>query len=254
MAHVTRRTMLFMIPRTAQFRSRLLVLLWAFFAIGQAANAQTIGQAANAQSKAAAVWEGAIERSIAEQAALGGQGFEITWPAQRPKWPECQDPKVQLSSGPKPVGRMFVGLRCETPRWVGSIQLTVNAKKRYLAAARPLSLGSVISEQDLALLEGDWASLPEDVLTEADQAVGRTVSRALVAGQAIGLNFLRQTAVIRSGERVRVQMVGANFTVGGEAVSAQQGSIGESIRVKMANGQVVTAVVVRAGVVEIRID
>jgi flagella basal body P-ring formation protein FlgA len=49
-------------------------------------------------------------------------------------------------------------------------------------------------------------------------------------------------------------MVGANFTVGGEAVSAQQGSIGESIRVKMANGQVVTAVVVRAGVVEIRID
>jgi len=75
-----------------------------------------------------------------------------------------------------------------------------------------------------------------------------------VAGQAIGLNFLRQTAVIRSGERVRVQMVGTNFTVGGEAVAAQQGSIGESIRVKMANGQSVTATVVKAGVVEIRID
>jgi len=234
-----------MMPGIAKLRSGFLVLLLALLALGQPVNAQM---------KAGPIWEAAIEASIAEQAALGGQGFEIIWPAQRPKWPECKEPKVQLGSGPKPVGRLFLGLRCESPRWVGSIQVTVNAKKRYLAAARPLSLGSIVSEQDLTLLEGDWASLPDDVLTDAEQAVGRTISRALVAGQAIGLNFLRQTAVIRSGERVRVQMVGTNFTVGGEAVAAQQGSIGDSIRVKMANGQSVTATVVRAGVVEIRID
>jgi len=51
-----------------------------------------------------------------------------------------------------------------------------------------------------------------------------------------------------------VQMVGANFSVGGEAVAVQNGSVGESVRVKMPGGQLVVATVLRAGVVEVRIE
>ncbi|NDF50148.1 MAG: flagella basal body P-ring formation protein FlgA [Betaproteobacteria bacterium] len=207
----------------------------------------------HAQTKSQ-VWESAIERAIGEQSPLAGHPFEIAWPATRPNWPDCQDPKVQLSNLAKPVGRIYVSLRCDSPRWLGSIQPTVSARKRYLAAVRPLSLGSIVSESDLMILEADWSSLPEDVLSDPEQAIGRTISRTVLAGQAIGLNFLRQTAVIKQGERVRVQMVGLNFTVGGEAVAIQQGAVGEAIRVKMASGQVVSATVIRSGLVEIRID
>jgi len=199
-------------------------------------------------------WESAIEQAIAEQPALAGQPFEIAWPAPRPKWPACADPKIQLRPGAKPVGRIALGLSCDAPRWRGAVQITVSARKRYLAAARPMSIGSVVTDADVTIIEGDWSSLPDDVLTEPEQAVGRTISRAVVTGQAIGLNFVRQTAVIKSGERVRIQMVGSGFTVGGEGVASQQGSTGDLIRVKMANGQVVTAVVVRSGLVEVRID
>lgn len=205
-------------------------------------------------SARSAFWEAAIERVVAEQHALAGQPFDISWPATRPKWPECIEPKVQLGSTSKPVGRLYISLRCDSPRWSGSIQVTVSAKKRYVASSRPLSLGAIITDADVNVVEGDWSSLPDDVLTEPDQAIGRTISRALVAGQPIGLNFLRQTAVIKSGDRVRVQMVGSNFTVGGEGTAAQHGSVGESIRVKMASGQTITATVVRPGVVEIRAD
>lgn len=213
----------------------------------------SIGFSCQVRAKSQA-WETVIERAIAEQPSLAGVTFEIGWPPVWPKLPNCAEPRAQLATSVKPVGRLYVSLRCDAPRWMGSVQVNVSAKRRYIVASRPLPPGAVLGESDLTSLEGDWASLPEDVLTETEQALGRTISRAIVAGQAIGLNLLRQTAVIKNGERVRVQMVGANFSVGGEAVAVQNGSVGESVRVKMPGGQLVVATVLRAGVVEVRIE
>jgi flagella basal body P-ring formation protein FlgA len=96
--------------------------------------------------------------------------------------------------------------------------------------------------------------LPEDVVTEPEQVLGRVLVRSVAAGTALTLNLVRLTAVIRSGERVRVQMSGANFVVAGEGVAMQSGGTGEQVRVKMGSGQTVSAVVVRQGLVEIRVD
>jgi len=51
-----------------------------------------------------------------------------------------------------------------------------------------------------------------------------------------------------------VQMSGSNFVVSGEGQALQAGAIGEQVRIKMANGQAVSATVLRQGVVEVRID
>jgi flagella basal body P-ring formation protein FlgA len=51
-----------------------------------------------------------------------------------------------------------------------------------------------------------------------------------------------------------VQLSGSNFVVAGEGQALQAGAVGEQIRIKMANGQAVSAMVVRQGVVEVRID
>jgi flagella basal body P-ring formation protein FlgA len=96
--------------------------------------------------------------------------------------------------------------------------------------------------------------LPDDVVTDPDQVLGRTLVRSIAAGTPLTLNLLRQTSVIKTGERVRVQLSGSNFVVAGEGQALQAGAVGEQIRIKMANGQAVSAMVVRQGVVEVRID
>jgi len=209
--------------------------------------------AANAQEKGE-VWQDAIRSLIAEHPMLAGQSVQVEFPSSLPKWPSCKQPRAQIARQGVPVGRVSLSLRCMDPRWLGSIQVTVGAKRSHLAASRALQAGSTLDLGEFVTVESDWSSLPDDVVTEPDQVLGRTLVRSIAAGTPLSLNLLRQTSVIKTGERVRVQMSGSNFVVSGEGQALQAGAIGEQVRIKMANGQAVSATVLRQGVVEVRID
>jgi flagella basal body P-ring formation protein FlgA len=145
-------------------------------------------------------------------------------------------------------------MRCDAPRWQSTLQVVVSARRAHWVTTRALSQGTILAENDLIQTESDWASLSEDVVTELDQVLGRTLNRSVGSGQPLALNFVRQTAVIKTGEKIRVQMTGSNFTVSGDGVAMQQGAVGESLRAKMASGQIVTGIVLRAGLIEVRVD
>jgi len=53
---------------------------------------------------------------------------------------------------------------------------------------------------------------------------------------------------------VRVDMIGVGFVIGGEGVALQQGGVGDSIRIRMRSGQVLSATVVRAGLVKVELQ
>jgi flagella basal body P-ring formation protein FlgA len=199
-------------------------------------------------------WRAAIEALVTEHPMLAGQDLRIDYPVTLPRWPLCKAPRAQSTRQGVPVGRLSIQLRCSNPRWQGAIQVVVVARRTYYAAARALQAGAVVDADAVVSVEADWASLPEDVVTEPEQVLGRVLVRSVAAGTALTLNLVRLTAVIRVGERVRVQMSGANFVVAGEGVAMQSGGSGEQVRVKMGSGQTVTAVVVRQGLVELRVD
>jgi len=102
--------------------------------------------------------------------------------------------------------------------------------------------------------EADWLTVPEDVTEDATIVVGKTLLKGLTSGMPITLNSLRQTSVIRSGERVRVEVIGQGFSITGEAVAVESGAIDEQIKVRMTNGQILNARVARRGVVELKRD
>jgi len=209
--------------------------------------------AAIAQDKGE-VWQDTIRSLIAEHPMLAGQSLQIEFPSSLPKWTSCKQPRAQIARQGVPVGRVSLSLRCMDPRWLGSIQVTVGAKRSHLAASRALQAGSTLDGGEFVTVESDWSSLPDAVVTDPDQALGKTLVRSIAAGTPLSLNLLRQTSVIKTGERVRVQMSGSNFVVSGEGQALQAGAIGEQVRIKMANGQAVSATVLRQGVVEVRID
>jgi flagella basal body P-ring formation protein FlgA len=200
------------------------------------------------------VWQDSIRAMISEHPMLAVQSLQIEFPSTLPKWPACKQPRAQIPKHGVPVGRVNLSLRCLEPRWLGSIQVTVSAKRSHLAASRALQAGSTIDVGEFVTVESEWSALPDDVATEPDQVLGRTLARSIAAGTPLTLNLLRQTSVIKTGERVRVQLSGSNFVVAGEGQSLQAGAVGEQIRIKMANGQAVSATVVRQGVVEVRVD
>lgn len=200
------------------------------------------------------IWQETIRSIIAEHPMLSGQSLLIEFPANLPKWPGCKQPRAQVNKQGVPVGRVSLSLRCMDPRWLGTVQVTVVAKRSHLAASRALQAGSTLEAGEFVTVESDWSSVPDDVMTDPDQVRGKTLVRSITAGTPLTLNLLRQTSVIRTGERVRVQLSGSNFVVAGEGQALQAGAVGEQIRVKMANSQVVSASIVRQGVVEVRVD
>lgn len=213
----------------------------------------TFAYSAGAQQVTEA-WQDSVRLLVSEHPMLAGQAVQVEFPSSLPKWPPCKQPRGQIAKQGVPVGRVNVSLRCMEPRWVGSIQIIVSAKRSHLAATRALQAGSTIEATEFVVVESDWSALPDDVLTEPDQAIGRKLVRSIAAGTPLTLNLLRQTSVIKTGERVRVQLSGANFVVAGEGQALQAGAVGEQIRIKMGSGQSVSATVVRQGLVEVRVD
>jgi len=199
-------------------------------------------------------WQDVVRSLVSEHPMLAGQSVQVEFPSNLPKLPACKLPRAQIAKQGVPVGRVSVSLRCMDPRWAGGIQINVSAKRSHLAAARALQAGSMLEIAELVMVESDWSSLPDDVVTEPEQVLGRTLVRSIAAGTPLTLNLLRQTSVIKTGERVRVQLSGSNFVVAGEGQALQAGAIGDQIRIKMANGQSVSATVLRQGVVEVRVD
>lgn len=205
--------------------------------------------------QANAEWKNAIEKVVRDQALLQSQTPSVEWiDPKTDALPQCLNPRVSLPATTRPVGRLTVSLRCDSTRWIGSLQINISARRNYLASSRALPAGTVIAEEDIIASEGDWFGLPEDVTAESRLVIGKTLSKGLMSGAPITLNSLRQTSVIRSGERVRVEFVGVGFAVSGEALALDSGSIEEQIRVRMANGQVLSVRVVKRGVVELRRD
>ena len=180
-------------------------------------------------------------------------------PANRVSLKLTQVAAVQTASGPdRQTGRAGRTRECKPalygPALDGRYSGERECQTQSSGSLKSAAGGSTLDAGEFVMVESDWSSLPDDVVTEPDQVLGRTLVRSIPAGAPITLNLLRQTSVIRAGERVRVQLSGSNFVVAGEGQALQAGAVGEQIRIKMANGQAVSATVVRQGVVEVRVD
>ena len=199
-----------------------------------------------------AIWQQVLEEAIRSNSSISNVAYRakfIHFPSKRPV---CADPTVTLPQ--RLIGTIYVQLRCPSMKWTGQAQVLVETKRNFIALTKSLQVGSVIEEGDVAIYESDWGSGFEQAFDNVDQVVGKTLTRSLVAGAPLTLNSIRQTSVIRSGDRVRVLMVGKNFSVSGEGVAMSSAAAGDQVKVRMGSGQSVSGLAVRAGVVQIIIE
>jgi flagella basal body P-ring formation protein FlgA len=157
----------------------------------------------------------------------------------------CNRVEAHLPTGTRLWGRSRIGLRCvDGPtRWNVFVPVTVKAWGPAWVIRQPVASGAVLSQEDAEMAEIDWAEHSASVLASPALWVGQQAAFALQPGQALRQNMVRAAPAFAAGALVKVSAAGTGFqvVVTGEALSP--GLTGQTARVKLPGGKVVTGLV-----------
>jgi len=164
----------------------------------------------------------------------------------------CPAPEAFLQPGARAWGKTTVGVRCAAPTaWTVYIQAQVSVQADYVAAAVPLAQGQPIDQGQLALMKGDIAAMPNGIVTDMAQAIGRSPTVSLAAGTPLRLDNLRSKPVVQQGQAVRLVSSGAGFSVSAEGRSLGTAGEGQVVQVRTPSGTVVSGTARAGGLVEV---
>jgi flagella basal body P-ring formation protein FlgA len=186
-------------------------------------------------------------RAAGERGASVGAGtvrVEVTLGAldSRLRLAPCSRVEPYLPPNSKPWGRTRVGLRCAEGRthWNVFLPVTVHVFAPALVAQATLPAGTVLAAQDVREAEVDLAAEPGAALTRPAQAVGRTLARALAAGEALRQPDLKARQYFASGETVSLVAAGHGYAVQSEGQALSNGLEGQPVRVRTESGRIVS--------------
>ncbi|MBI3228626.1 MAG: flagellar basal body P-ring formation protein FlgA [Burkholderiales bacterium] len=164
----------------------------------------------------------------------------------------CAAPQAFLPPGSRAWGKTTVGVRCVgTPQWTMFIQASVKVVGEYVAASVPLQAGQTLQASQLLMLQGDLTTLPAGIVTDINQALGRSSAQAVAAGAPLRQDALRTPQVIQQGQLVKVIASGAGFRVASEGRAINNANDGQPIQVKTASGQQLSGIAQAGGIVQI---
>jgi flagella basal body P-ring formation protein FlgA len=135
-----------------------------------------------------------------------------------------------------------------------NVPVNIRAYGDYVVAGRYLPAGQRIEIGDIRVIEGDLSTLPDDVLRTPKASYERILVRPIQMGSPIGLNDLKESSVIKIGDPVRIQLMGKDFQVSGEGTAQTAGLVGDMVRIRLLDGQILQGKVLRPGVVGINIE
>ena len=197
-----------------------------------------------------------ITRFIQKSPSINGLRIQVEQVDPNIVVPVCIGGAIEISTQPgaRVWGRTTLQLRCAKAGWMVNIPFNIRVFGDYVVASRYLPFGQKIESGDIRVIEGELNLLPDDVLRTPKGAYDRVLSRPLQMGAPIGLNDLRESSVIKVGDPVRLVLSGKDFEVSGEGIAQTSGMIGDMVRVRLADGQVLQGMVLRPSVVRVTIE
>ena len=214
-------------------------LLCAHVALGQQAPQPVLETARELLARETAGLPGAVEISVGP--------FD---PANQ--LPACAALEAFLPVGTRAWGRISVGIRCVSPVvWTIYLPARIAIVTDYLVTIRPIRPGQIIGPEDVAVERGDLAAQPSNTLTDPARAIGHHARYAVASGNTLRADMLRLPPAVQQGQAVKVVGRGSGFSVTNEGRALNRAAEGETVRVRLPNGQVVTGTARAGGVVEL---
>ena len=209
--------------------------------------------ASPAQAALSVQAEDAVKQFLDQHPSLEGREFSIQWDPSKLEFPACsKNPSVELLRKDKAWGKLLLNLRCDTGRvWARPVSLYVMVKGRYLASTRPLKSGQVLTPNDWKWVDGDLSKMGDSLVESPEWLKNMELSRAQQAGNALRLNDFRPMSVIKSGDQVRVAIVGRGFGIDASGQALADAALGASVKVRISDGKIIQGTAVSQGVVEV---
>jgi flagella basal body P-ring formation protein FlgA len=165
----------------------------------------------------------------------------------------CTSLEPFMPTGGRLWGRLTVGVRCAGERpWTLYLQARISLHATYYLAARAMAPGEVFTAADLVARDGDLTGLPQAIVTDPSQAVGSVSLVRIAGGMPLRRDMLKSASAVAIGQTVRVVAAGDGFSISSEGSAMNNASPGQQVRVKTANGQIISGIVKDGGTVEIQ--
>jgi flagella basal body P-ring formation protein FlgA len=149
----------------------------------------------------------------------------------------CQRVEPYLPNGTRLWGKARIGLRCTQGQtaWNVYLPITVRVYGAAWVASSTLAVGAVLGANDLVQGEVDLAEDSAPVVSDPDQAIGRTLLRRITAGQGLRTTDLRPRQWFAAGDVVKLVASGPGFSVTGSGEAMNHGLEGQTVRVRIAD-------------------
>lgn len=153
----------------------------------------------------------------------------------------CDRIEPFLPPGGRPWGRTRVGLRCTqgAQPWSVYLPVTVKVLAPATVASAALPAGTTLRADQLQLAEVDWAAATSPVVALPEAVVGRTLARALAAGEPVRQADLQLRRWFSAGDTVRLLAEGPGFSASSEGQALGDGIEGRPVRVRTDGGRVI---------------
>jgi len=200
--------------------------------------------AAAALYERAQVW---LDQMVGNSAGLPlRMAVEVGVLDSRLKLAPCERVEPYLPPGTQLWGKTRLGLRCTqgTVKWNVFLPITIKAFGPAWVIKGQVASGALLTQADAMPMEVDWAESRSAVVANLDDWVGQTATRVLTTGQALRQDMVKASQVFASGAQVRVVARGAGFEISSSAQAISGGVMGQTVRVRMDNGRVVSGQVV----------
>ena len=189
---------------------------------------------------------------IQTQGLPGKVSYSVTPLDPRTQLSPCSAFEPFLPSGSKLWGKSTVGVRCLGPAtWTVYIQVQVKVSGNYLISARAMPAGYVLTAADIVVRSGDLSNLPASIVTDQNQAIGRTVKNGFSSGQALRSDQLITPWAVYQGQNVRTVATGPGFSVSSSGKALGNAAAGQPVQVRTLSGQTVSGIARPGGVVEV---
>jgi flagella basal body P-ring formation protein FlgA len=198
---------------------------------------------AHGEPMAADAWARDVEQLARRVEMPPGARLEVEVGSLDPrlKLAPCARITPYLPNGMRLWGRARVGLRCdEGARWNVFLSVTIKVFAPAWSAARELPAGTVVDASHLALEEVDLAADPGVPIGQPQVAIGRTLVRALHAGQAVRQSDLKARQWFAAGDTVRVLTTGSGFAISADGQALNPGIEGQPVKVRTEGGRILS--------------
>ena len=174
-----------------------------------------------------------------------------------PSWrlAPCEQTEPYLPSGTRPWGTIRIGLRCvQGPvRWNVYVPAVVRVQAPVVVTLVALPMGHLLKAEDLTVQEAELTAETGATLVDPAAAVGRALAFPMKPGQALRAQHLRTRLWFSAGEPVTLLARGSGFAITAEGVALSPGADGQSVRVRLDSGRVVSGLAVGARRVEVNL-